>query len=111
MATQTKIQEATQAQNSVTEVEGKAQHQQPSAFKKAMDAWVSYFQQHRNRVIYTLVGFVIAAGFLIVGFWPTLLLIIFTAVGMFLGSYKDGDKKTVGSIRRGLNRLGDWLDG
>ena len=69
------------------------------------DAWSRYYRKHRNKVVYTALGFLIAASFLLIGFWGTLLLIIFIVLGMIYGGFKDGDKKAVDIVANLVNRL------
>ena len=50
-------------------------------------------------------GCVIAALILLAGFWPTVLLVLFAAVGVAIGRYRDGDQKTRAAMRNLLNRV------
>lgn len=59
------------------------------------DIWLNY----RGRFLCTLTGFVIAALFLLLGFWQTLFLLLFVAGGFFIG-YKIDKKED----------LVEWLD-
>ena len=59
------------------------------------DIWLIY----RGRFLCTLTGFVIAALFLLLGFWQTLFLLLFVAGGFFIG-YKIDKKED----------LVEWLD-
>ena len=52
------------------------------------DIWLNY----RGRFLCTLTGFVIAALFLLLGFWQTLFLLLFVAGGFFIG-YKIYNKE------------------
>ena len=60
------------------------------------DIWLNY----RGRFLCTLTGFVIAALFLLLGFWQTLFLLLFVAGGFFIG-YKIDKKED----------LVEWLTG
>lgn len=68
-------------------------------------AFSSYVENHSHAVLYGILGFIAAALILIVGFWPTVLLAVFAAVGVFIGRYRDGDRKTREQMRNFLNRF------
>lgn len=57
-------------------------------------AFSPYVENHSHAVLYGIIGFVAAALILIVGFWPTVLLAVFAAIGVVIGKYRDGDRKT-----------------
>jgi len=57
------------------------------------DIWLNY----RGRFLCTLTGFVIAALFLLLGFWQTLFLLLFVAGGFFIG-YKIDQKRRSGGV-------------
>ncbi|WP_218971884.1 DUF2273 domain-containing protein [Raoultibacter phocaeensis] len=78
---------------------------QEELFPNAKKAWFSYYRNHRNQVIFASVGLLVAAGFLIIGFWPTLLLAVFITAGVLYGRYKDGDRKTVATVQGIISRL------
>lgn len=79
--------------------------QQEELFPNAKRAWFSYYRTHRNQVVCAAVGLVVAAGFLTIGFWPTLLLAVFISAGVLYGRYKDGDRKTAATVRSIIDRL------
>ena len=56
-------------------------------------------------VLYGIIGFVAAALILIVGFWPTVLLAVFAAIGVVIGKYRDGDRKTRQQMKQVLERF------
>ena len=68
-------------------------------------AFSPYVENHSHAVLYGIIGFVAAALILIVGFWPTVLLALFAAVGVFIGRYRDGDRKTREQMRNVLDRF------
>ena len=63
------------------------------------DIFNDIFLTYRGRFLCTLTGFVIAALFLLLGFWQTLFLLLFVAGGFFIG-YKIDKKED----------LVEWLD-
>lgn len=84
---------------------GQGGAKQEELFPHAKKAWFSYYHDHRNQVIFASIGLIVAAGFLIIGFWPTLLLAVFITVGVLYGRYKDGDRKTVATVKGIISRL------
>ena len=64
-----------------------------------------YVEHHSHAVLYGILGFIAAALILIVGFWPTVLLAVFAAVGTAIGKYRDGDHKTREQMRHLLDRF------
>lgn len=64
-----------------------------------------YVEGHSHAVVYGVVGFIIAALILFVGFWPTVLLVLFAAIGGIIGRYRDGDQRTRRAMRDFLNRM------
>ena len=52
-------------------------------------AFSPYVENHSHAVLYGIIGFVAAALILIVGFWPTVLLAVFAAIGVVIGKYRD----------------------
>lgn len=74
-------------------------------FPRMKNAWFNYYHTHRNQVICSLIGLLIAVGFLTIGFWPTLLIAVFISIGVFYGRYKDGDRRTRIAIRSLIDRL------
>ena len=74
-------------------------------FASMKQAMAPYVEGHSHTVLYGIVGFVIAALILLAGFWPTVLLGLFAAVGVAIGRYRDGDQKTRAAMRNLLNRV------
>lgn len=74
-------------------------------FPHAKRAWFSYYRAHRNQVVCASVGLLLAAGFLTIGFWPTLLLAVFISAGVLYGRYKDGDRRTAATVKSIIDRL------
>lgn len=68
-------------------------------------AWITYYRDHRNQVVCATIGLLVAAGFLIIGFWPTLLLAVFISIGVLYGRYKDGDRKMMVTVKNVIDRL------
>ena len=64
-----------------------------------------YVENHSHAVLYGIIGFVAAALILIVGFWPTVLLAAFAAIGVVIGKYRDGDRLTRERMRNLLDRF------
>ena len=67
-------------------------------------AW-AYANAHPHATLYGIIGFVAAALILIVGFWPTVLLAVFAAIGVVIGKYRDGDRKTRQQMKQVLERF------
>ena len=59
----------------------------------------SYAQEHQRAVCYGIIGFVAAALVLAIGFWPTVLLALFAAAGVFIGRYQDVDRHPTTAVR------------
>ncbi|WP_080800390.1 DUF2273 domain-containing protein [Arabiibacter massiliensis] len=68
-------------------------------------AFAPYVENHSHAVLYGIVGFVAAALILLVGFWPTVLLALFAAIGVIIGKYRDGDRKTREQMKNVLDRF------
>lgn len=81
------------------------QERNEEMFPNAKRAWFSYYRAHRNQVVCASVGLLLAAGFLIIGFWPTLLLAVFISAGVLYGRYKDGDRRTAATVKSIIDRL------
>lgn len=64
-----------------------------------------YVEHHSHAVLYGILGFIAAALILIIGFWPTVLLAVFAAIGVIIGKYRDGDRKTREQMRQILDRI------
>lgn len=64
-----------------------------------------YVEHHSHAVLYGILGFIAAALILIVGFWPTVLLAVFAAIGVIIGKYRDGDRKTRQQMKGILDRF------
>lgn len=73
-----------------------------ASMKRAM---APYVENHSHAVLYGIIGFVAAALILIVGFWPTVLLAVFAAIGVVIGKYRDGDRKTRQQMKQVLERF------
>ena len=70
-----------------------------------LEAFTPYVENHSHAVLYGIIGFVAAALILIVGFWPTVLLAVFAAIGVVIGKYRDGDRKTRQQMKQVLERF------
>ena len=68
-------------------------------------AFAPYVENHSHAVLYGIIGFVAAALILLVGFWPTVLLALFAAIGVLIGKYRDGDRKTREQMKNVLDRF------
>ncbi|WP_165045362.1 DUF2273 domain-containing protein [Adlercreutzia sp. ZJ138] len=53
----------------------------------------AYADKHGRALTYGLTGLGIAILMLIIGFWPTALLVAFAAIGVAIGRYRDGDAR------------------
>ena len=73
-----------------------------ASMKKAVSPYV---EKHSHAVLYGIIGFIAAALILIIGFWPTVLLAVFVAVGAVIGKYRDGDRKTREQMKHVLDRF------
>lgn len=73
-----------------------------ASMKKAVSPYV---EKHSHAVLYGILGFIAAALILIIGFWPTVLLAVFAAVGVVIGKYRDGDRKTREQMKHVLDRF------
>ena len=73
-----------------------------ASVKRAMSPYV---ERHSHAVLYGVIGFIAAALILIIGFWPTVLLAVFAAIGTVIGKYRDGDRKTREQMRNFLDRF------
>lgn len=82
-----------------------AQPSEKKYFPRIKNAWFTYYNEHRNQVVCAFIGLLIASGFLIIGFFPTLLLAVFISIGVVYGRYKDGDQRTRSAIARIIDRL------
>ena len=70
----------------------KGKEQEVSVLKRRLKDSVKF---HWNELKYTLLGLIIAILFLSIGFFRTLLIILFYLIGNIYGKYKDGDPKTL----------------
>ena len=86
----------------ITNAAAKAQEGKTVMFASMRAATAPYLEKHSHTVLYGIVGFVAAALILIVGFWPTVLLAVFAAVGVV---YRDGDQKTRERMKGILERI------
>ena len=73
-----------------------------ASFKHAVSPYV---EKHSHAVLYGIIGFIAAALILIVGFWPTVFLAVFAAVGVVIGKYRDGDRKTRAQMKQLIDRF------
>ena len=89
----------------ITNAAAKAQEGKTGMFASMRAATAPYLEKHSHTVLYGIVGFVAAALILIVGFWPTVLLAVFAAVGVVIGRYRDGDQKTRERMKGILERI------
>ena len=89
----------------ITNAAAKAQEGKTVMFASMRAATAPYLEKHSHTVLYGIVGFVAAALILIVGFWPTVLLAVFAAVGVVIGRYRDGDQKTRERMKGILERI------
>ena len=58
-------------------------------------AFSPYVENHSHAVLYGIIGFVAAALILIVGFWPTVLLAVFAAIGVVIGKSRQQMKQVL----------------
>ena len=89
----------------ITNAAAKAQEGKTVMFASMRAATAPYLEKHSHTVLYGIVGFVAAALILIVGFWPTVLLAVFAAVGVVIGRYRYGDQKTRERMKGILERI------
>lgn len=73
-----------------------------ASFKRALSPYV---ENHSHAVLYGILGFIAAALILLVGFWPTVLLAVFAAIGTVIGKYRDGDRATREQMKHFLDRF------
>ncbi|EOL49042.1 DUF2273 domain-containing protein [Enterococcus caccae] len=55
------------------------------------------FTPYRNQIIFTSLFVVVAILFMTIGFWKTILLILFTGIGYLIGMMQD-EKRSISSI-------------
>lgn len=77
-----------------------------SAFTSFKQIASPYMERHGHAVLYGFIGFLIAVLILIIGFWQTFLLVVFAAVGVVVGCYRDGNP----TVRRKLKDFIDRID-
>ena len=63
--------------------------------------FLKFFRENRGKTIGGLIGFIAGILFLIIGFFKTLLIILCTLIGFYLGSRWDIE----GDIRKILNKI------
>lgn len=51
--------------------------------------FMKMYQDHPNTVVLTLLGVITALCFILIGFWATILIILFTGAGFIYGQYRD----------------------
>ena len=69
--------------------------------KDFYEDFMIFFREHKGKIIGGLSGFLAGILFLIIGFFKTLLLIICTLIGYYLGSRWDIE----GDIKKLLNKI------
>lgn len=74
-------------------------------FNSLKQTTLPYVRKHPHAVLYGFVGFVVAALILIIGFWPTFLLVLGVTLGILIGRYRDGDKKVRAGLKSFLERI------
>ncbi|WYJ96233.1 hypothetical protein DOK67_0000497 [Enterococcus sp. DIV0212c] len=52
---------------------------------------------YRNQIIFTILAILIAILFMTIGFWKTILLVVLTGIGYFIGTAQD-EKRSISSI-------------
>ncbi len=67
-------------------------------------AWVDYFVSHKATVLYGVLGLFVGLCILRFGFWPVLLVVVTSYVGITYGRYRDGDAKVVDFL---IDHFGD----
>ncbi len=72
------------------------------SLKQSVLPWV---KRYPHTVLCGFVGFIVAALILIIGFWPTLLLVVGVTIGILIGRYQDGDQKVRASLKSFLERI------
>lgn len=77
-----------------------------ATFVAIREAAARLLKKYPHAVIYGLAGFVTALLILIIGFWPTLLIVVLVAIGVIIGCYKDGNQ----GIRKALLNLMKRID-
>ena len=103
-------QKEAKAREAQTAAEGNGSEASPQdgkrgAFTSLKQAVAPYVEHHEHAVLYGIVGFVVAALILIVGFWPTVLLALFAAIGVAIGQYRDGDRKSQTAFKNLIKRM------
>lgn len=76
-----------------------------TVWEETKQAVATHIEAHPHAVVYGIVGFIAAALILLVGFWPTVLLALFAAIGAVIGRYRDGDSRTRQVAQRLINRM------
>lgn len=67
--------------------------------------WAAYYPSHKHQVWYMATGFLIALGFIYLGFLKTLLICVLTGIGMICGRFYDGDVNLRERIYRLVKRF------
>ncbi len=75
-------------------------HAAREALADADESFTRYAQTHKNTVVCGLIGLVTALLIIFLGFWNTLLIVLFTFVGVIIGQALDGDNGIVNFFRR-----------
>lgn len=74
-------------------------------FSSLKQTMLPYVRKHPHAVLYGFVGFIVAALILIIGFWPTFLLVVGVTLGILIGRYRDGDQKVRAGLKSFLKRI------
>ncbi|MBO0467590.1 DUF2273 domain-containing protein [Enterococcus plantarum] len=57
--------------------------------QKKKERWINQLSPYRFRIIWTTLFFLLALLLLLIGFWKTVVLLIFAAVGYVIGKMRD----------------------
>lgn len=98
---QAKQAEKVERANRDNQSDGAARPERGASFAAIRGAASSLFKKNPHAVIYGVIGFITALLILIVGFWPTLLIVVLVSAGVAIGCYRDGNE----GIRKALSNL------
>ena len=70
------------------------------AWDSAKSSWITYYGTHRNAVVYGSSGGIVGVCILLFGFWPVLLIVVSSGIGIAYGQYRDGDPRIVSFFQR-----------
>lgn len=65
-----------------------------------LQEWREFLVNHKCTALYGIVGLVIGILILVVGFWPVLLVVVTTYLGIAYGRYRDGDPRMTKFLAR-----------